>query len=154
MRDYVERVPSISIPQPGVETTCRIAPILLQDAHLKEIMQQPLTTKERGLVDGDARALAGNRINFEVVRFVRRSRRSPKKSRKTSEGNLRRPNLCSSRHSRKALGSRFQPPRRKSREPTGSLLITQPFGRRLKSLNVFQQMSFALIAYCRQERRS
>ncbi len=70
IKQYVDRVPSIKMPPPRLEATCRIAPILLEPAHLKEAMQQQLTTEERGLVDGDARANSGHRVTLEVLRFV------------------------------------------------------------------------------------
>ena len=71
MREYAGQVPPIEIPQPRVETTCRMAPILLEQAHLKEALQQPLDTKERGVVEGDAQAHPGYRNSFEVVKFTK-----------------------------------------------------------------------------------
>ncbi len=71
MRQYVDRVPAINMPPPRKETTCRIAPIMLEQAHLKEALQQQLTTEERGLVDGDAQANSGNRVNLEVLKYIK-----------------------------------------------------------------------------------
>ena len=71
MREYSEQVPSIEITQRGVETTCRMAPILLEQAYLKEALQQPLNTKERGVVEGDAQAHPGYRNSLEVVKFIK-----------------------------------------------------------------------------------
>ncbi len=65
----VDRVPSIKMLP--ASTMCRIAPVLIEPAHLKEAVQQQLTTEERGLVDVDARANPGHRVTHEVLRFVK-----------------------------------------------------------------------------------
>ncbi len=48
-----------------------MALILLEQAHLKEALQEPLNTKARGVVEGDAQAHPGYSNSFEVLKFIK-----------------------------------------------------------------------------------